>query len=214
MASETSSHKYDSFAYRVATSSMAYTIRELSSRTFSDFEKLAAKQGGCWCMHYQREKPLPGVHGQELKKINQRDKKTLVKGGRSHAILVYDNETPVGWCQYGTKEELPRIDAGRGYRKVEPPAGFEKLWRITCFFVDRDHRGKGVSKLALSAALESIKKQGGGIVEAYPVVSKKMAAVAEWRWFGTPSMFKREGFEKIAPLGSSMVLMRKTISPN
>ena len=165
-------------------------------------------------MHYQRAKPVAGVHGQELKEINQVDKKALVKRGKSHAILVYENETPVGWCQYGAKEELPRIDAGRGYRKVGPPAGAEKLWRITCFFVDRDYRGKGVAKLALNAALESIKRQGGGIVEAYPVVSKKMAAVAEWRWFGTPGMFKREGFEKIAPLGTSMVLMRKTIFPS
>ena len=194
---------------------MAYTIRELSSRTFSDFEKIAAKQGGCWCMYYQRAKPIRlKSSNPEWKKTNRRDKRTLVEKGQSHAILVYENETPVGWCQYGAKEELPRIDAGRGYRKVGPPSGAEKLWRITCFFVDRSYRGKGVAKLALNAALDSIKRQGGGIVEAYPVVSKKMAAVAEWRWFGTPSMFKREGFKKIAPLGTSMVLMRKTISAN
>ncbi len=194
---------------------MAFTIRELSSRTFSDFEKIAAKQGGCWCMYYQRAKPIRLKSSDpEWKKINRKDKRALVEKGQSHAVLVYDNETPVGWCQYGAKEELPRIDAGRGYRKVERPAGAEKLWRITCFFVDRDYRGKGVAKLALNAALESIKKQGGGIVEAYPVVSKKMAAVAEWRWFGTPGMFKKEGFKTIAPLGTSGVLMRKTISPN
>jgi len=193
---------------------MAFTIRELSSRTFSDFEKIAAKQGGCWCMYYQRAKPIRLKSSDpDWKKINRRDKRALVEKGQSHAVLVYDNETPVGWCQYGAKEELPRIDAGRGYRKVERPAGAEKLWRITCFFVDRDYRGKGVAKLALNAALESIKKQGGGIVEAYPVVSKKMAAVAEWRWFGTPGMFKKEGFKTIAPLGTSGVLMRKTISP-
>ena len=166
-------------------------------------------------MYYQRAKPIRLKSSDpEWKKINRKDKRALVEKGQSHAVLVYDNETPVGWCQYGAKEELPRIDAGRGYRKVERPAGAEKLWRITCFFVDRDYRGKGVAKLALNAALESIKKQGGGIVEAYPVVSKKMAAVAEWRWFGTPGMFKKEGFKTIAPLGTSGVLMRKTISPN
>ena len=165
-------------------------------------------------MHYQRAKPIQQKSPSEWKKINRRDKRALVEKGQSHAILVYDDETPVGWCQYGAREELPRIDAGRGYRKVGPPAGPEKLWRITCFFVDRDYRGKGVSKIALGPALESIKKQGGGIVEAYPVVSKKMAAVAEWRWFGTPGMFKKEGFKTVAPLGTSMVLMRKTISPN
>ena len=164
-------------------------------------------------MYYQRERPIH-AHGEEWKKINRRDKKALVRKGRSHAILVYTGNTPVGWCQYGTREELPRVDAGRGYKKIGPPRTNEKLWRITCFFVDRKYRGKGVSKLALKAALDSIGKQGGGIVEAYPVVSKKMAAVAEWRWFGTPGMFEREGFKQIGPLGTTWVLMRKTIPPS
>ena len=164
-------------------------------------------------MYYQRAKPVRGVHGQDLKKVNERDKKALVKDGRSHAILVYSGETPVGWCQYGLREELPRIDAGRGYKKIGPPKTDAKLWRITCFFTERAFRGRGVSKFALKMALQSIRKQGGGIVEAYPVVSKKMAAVAEWRWFGTPIMFEREGFKQVGPLGTSWTLMRKTVSP-
>ncbi len=193
---------------------MAYTTRELSPRTLPDFERLATKQGGCWCMFYQRPRPIgKGLSSEERKRLNRKDKETLVRLGRSHAILVYEGRTPVGWCQYGRKEELPRIDAGRGYRKVAPLLGAEKLWRITCFFVDREHRGKGVSKIALRATLETIKEEGGGIVEAYPIVSGKMAAVPEWRWFGTPSMFRKEGFKTVAPLGTSGVLMRKTISP-
>jgi len=164
-------------------------------------------------MFYQRPKPVGrGSSTEEWKKVNRKDKETLVRQGRSHAILVYDEETPVGWCQYGTRDELPRIDAGRGYRKVRPTVEAEKIWRITCFFVDKDYRGQGVSKIALHAALESIQKQGGGIVEAYPVVSKKMAAVPEWRWFGTPSMFRRERFKPVAPLGTSGLLMQRTIS--
>ncbi len=165
-------------------------------------------------MYYQQPRPVGrGLSSEERKRINQNDKETLVRQGRSHAIIVYEGRTPVGWCQYGSKDELPRIDAGRNYRKVGPPVGAEKLWRITCFFVDREYRGKGVSKIALKAALESIKEQGGGIVEAYPIVSEKMAAVPEWRWFGTPSMFRKEGFRTVAPLGTSGILMRKTISP-
>ena len=191
---------------------MPYTIRELSPQTYADFEVLAAKQGGCWCMYYQRPKPIRRkLSSKQWKGTNRKDKRELVQQGRSHAILVYDGGRPVGWCQYGTRDELPRIDAGRGYRKVGPPVGTQELWRITCFFVDRDYRGKGVAKLALKTALESIKRQGGGIVEAYPVVSKKMAAVAEWRWFGTPSMFEKVGFKHVAPLGTSGVLMRRTV---
>ena len=190
---------------------MEYIARELNTDAYPDFEKLAMKQGGCWCMYYQREKPIH-ARREEYKKVNRRDKKALVKQEKSHAILVYSDDTPVGWCQYGSREELPRIDSGRGYKKIGPPKTDKKLWRITCFFVDRAFRSRGVSKFALNAALESIRKQGGGIVEAYPVVSKKMKAVAEWRWFGTPGMFEREGFKRIGPLGTSWVLMRKTVS--
>jgi len=192
---------------------MAYITRELSTRTLPDFEKLAVKQGACWCMYYQRPKPIRRSGSEDPSRINRKDKRTLVTRGRSHAILVYEGKIPVGWCQYGPREELPRIDAGRGYRKVGPPADGERVWRITCFFVDRDHRGKGVAKIALRAALESIEKRGGGVVEAFPVVSEKMAAVPEWRWFGTPGMFRREGFVPVAPLGTSGLLMRKTIVP-
>jgi len=163
-------------------------------------------------MYYQREKPLH-VHGEELKRANRKDKKALVKKNRSHAIIVYSGARPVGWCQFGPMEELPRIDAGRGYKKIGPPKTDDKLWRITCFFTDKEYRGKGVSKIALRAALESIREQGGGIVESYPVVSKKMSAVAEWRWFGTPNMFEREGFVNIGPLGNTWVLMRKNVAP-
>jgi GNAT superfamily N-acetyltransferase len=193
---------------------MNFRTRELGPQTLFDFEHLAEMQGSCWCLFYQRSRPIGrGMSTGALKKRNRKDKATLVRKGRSHAILVYDGTNAIGWCQYGRADELPRIDARRGYRKVGRPDGTETLWRITCFFVDRKYRGKGIATIALKAALESIKKQGGGIVEAYPVVSPRMAAVPEWRWFGTHGMFRKEGFEEVAPLGTSGALMRKTISP-
>jgi GNAT superfamily N-acetyltransferase len=193
----------------------AFTVKELSSSTWQDFEKLAMKQGHCWCMYYQRPRP---VHGEfstaERGRMNKKAKEILVRQGRSHAALVYDGGIPVGWCQYGPREELPRIDAGRNYKKLESLPADKKLWRITCFFVDKEYRGRGVARTALKGALESIKKQGGGTVEAYPVVSKNLSKVAEWMWFGSPSMFRREGFKPVAPLGTSYHLMRRTILPN
>lgn len=201
-------------ASRLRPRTMAYTTRELGVQTLRDFEALAAQQGECWCMFYQRARPAGrGLTRDGRRARNREDKRALVREGRSHAILVYDGRTPVGWCQYGTADELPRIDAGRSYRKVAPPVLRDRLWRITCFFVARNHRGKGVASFALEAALESIRRRGGGIVEAYPVVSERMAAVPEWRWFGTPGMFRKAGFEDIAPLGTSGVLMRKVVLP-
>src|SRR2546428_129633 len=130
-------------ANRVPT---AYTIRELDPRTVPDCETLAVKQGGCWCIFYQRAKPLRrGTTSEEWKRRNRRDKRRLVREGRSHAILVYDGKTAIGWCQYGDRNELSRIDARRTYRKAAPPVGDVKLWRITCFFVDPKYRAPGVA---------------------------------------------------------------------
>jgi len=43
-------------------------------------------------------------------------KARLVREDAAHAALVFDGETAVGWCQYGSPEELPGIIAPRGGR--------------------------------------------------------------------------------------------------
>jgi hypothetical protein len=86
------------------------------------------------------------------RRSTEETRRLLSKKGRSHAILVYSGKIPLGWCQYGPREELPRIDAGRGYKKLNPEYWDKKLWRITCIFVDRAYRGRGMSKFALKGA--------------------------------------------------------------
>jgi len=190
----------------------AHTTKELSPETWPDFEKLFAKHGGvqagCWCMFYHRPRPLPPeFRGKERAAQNRRDKEAFVQQGRSHGILVYAGEQPVGSCQFGPRDELPRIDAGRIYRKLDLPVDAGKLWRITCFFVDRDYRHKGVAKVALLAALDAIRERGGGVVEAYPATSRKAVGI----WFGTVDLFERERFRTLCAFGNSNVLMRRTI---
>lgn len=185
--------------------------KELSKKTWPDFQRLFEKPGewgACWCVYYQRDRPPPseGMSLQQRVDRNRRDKEAMVEKGRSHGIIVYDGKDPVGWCQYGEKEEIPRIDAMRRYKAL----GLEeegRLWRISCFSVDRGHRKMGVAKVALAAALDSIREQGGGVVEAYPVTRGGALAT----WFGTVSMFEAHGFRVVAPFGRSNVLMRKTI---
>lgn len=138
---------------------------------------------------------------------SRRDKKVLVEKGRSHGILIYSGGEPIGWCQYGPKEELPRIDVGTTYRRLSLDDGGKKLWRITCFWVDRRHRNRGVAGVALKAAVDSIGKKGGNIIEAYPAVRKGFPS----DWTGTLSMFKKEGFEVVARFGKYNVLVRRTV---
>jgi GNAT superfamily N-acetyltransferase len=169
-------------------------------------------------MYYQRPQggTMKALTPAERRAKNKRDKKSLVDQDRSHGVLLYDRGNPIGWCAYGLKQEFPRIDNGRNYKRLDLLDEPEKVWRITCFFVDRDYRKKGVANLALKAALDSIKEQGGGIVEAYPVTQKSAKAWSKWSnwfWFGTESMFERENFKVVGPMGPHHLLVRRTIKP-
>ena len=133
-----------------------FTTRELTSTTWPDFEKLFKKPGewgACWCVYYQRERPPPseGMTLRQRANRNRRDKKAMVQEGRSHGILVYDGAEPVGWCQYGQKEEIPRIDAKRNYKALGLAPTDRRLWRISCFSVDRRYRKRGVAGAGLAA---------------------------------------------------------------
>ena len=200
----------------MATDVVAYTTRELSSQTLPDFERLfethpAPGAFPCWCLynHQTGTKPESTKTPSSAKRAasNRREKRTLVENGCSHGIIVYAGGKPVGWCQYGASGELPRIDANPGYKKLSAAGEAKRLWRITCFVVDKKHRQRGVAGTALKAALAAIEQQGGGIVEAFPIT--EWGAYADYR--GTLSMFQKEGFEVVGPLGKNNVLVRRTI---
>ncbi len=193
-----------------------YSTKELTGDTLPDFERLfethpAPGAYQCWCTYNHRPRPLPESERLQssVKRAarNRRQRRELVENGGSHGILVYAKGEPVGWCQYGPEEELPRIDNNRGYRRLAAEGDMNRLWRITCFVVDRRYRKRGVASAALKAALDAIRKKGGGHVEAYPI--NRWGAYAEYR--GTVSMFQKEGFKIVAPFGKSNVVMRRTI---
>jgi len=191
--------------------------KELSKETWPDFVKLFSQGNGwdhCFCVHFHRARPLPKDQWLATRKLraarSRLEQKQLIDKGCSHGILVYVNEEPVGWCQYGPREELTRIDSMRTYL-VPSQMKTEKFWRITCFVVDRNYRRLGGAGTALAAALESIKREGGGIVEAYPVANWKGKSFGNMSTHGTVPMFKEAGFKRMAPFGNTNVVMRKKI---
>jgi GNAT superfamily N-acetyltransferase len=182
-----------------------FTIKTLSSSTWPDFCALVERHngvwGGCWCLEFHPEGKEHDAHRREKKE--QR-----VRQGTAHAALVYDATRCVGWCQYGSREELPRIKHGRIYNEgtAAPPH-----WRITCFFVDKAYRGKGVSSAALAGALEEIAVLGGGTVESYPEDVTDRNVSASFLYNSRLSMFERQGFERVRQLGKNHWLVAKNV---
>ncbi|MGB7283303.1 MAG: GNAT family N-acetyltransferase [Candidatus Acidiferrum sp.] len=99
--------------------------------------------------------------------------------------------------------------------RPSPRTRTQKLWRITCFVVLKSYRKQGVATAALKAALASIKKNGGGQVEAYPIATWQSRAFGNESTHGTASMFKKHGFHLVSPLTTTIfstnVLMRRTV---
>ena len=185
----------------------AYSTRELTMETLSDFESFftthpAPGAYSCWCTYHhalpKRARSHSEIRGQ---------KRSLVRDGRSHGIIVYSEGEPIGWCQFGLCEELPRVERNSAYRKVAAGGGEKARWRITCFTVGRRHRKGGVARVALKAALDAIRRKGGGLVEAYPVVRRG----AYREYLGSVPMFKKEGFRVVAPFGRDNAVMQRLV---
>lgn len=187
-----------------------YTVKPLRADTWDAFAQLVERHngvwGGCWCLAYHPKFPERGQSFDGNRALKQR----LVDESQAHAALVFDDDRAVGWCQYGTPEELPNISHRKEYDAllVELPD-----YRLTCFFVDRDYRRDGVSAVALRGALDLIAEAGGGVVEAYPYDTEGNKANASFLYNGTRDLFERAGFEYVRPKGKNHCLMRTRVEP-
>jgi len=179
---------------------MTLTTRMLTPETWDDFAALVETNngvwGGCWCMGFHPE----GVGAGHTPEGNREAKRRHVTRGTVHQVLVYDGDHCVGWCQFGPTDELPRIKHGRAYAE-----GLTRLpeWRITCFFVDKEHRRRGVADAALAGALREIERLGGGTVESYPEVIDGRSVSSSFLHNATTELFERHGFERTRRLGKN-----------
>jgi GNAT superfamily N-acetyltransferase len=184
------------------------TVRPLTPETWDAFADLAERHngvwGGCWCtwFHTFQSEKTHTVEG------NRSHKEQRVREGRAHAALVFDGDVAVGWCEYGSPEELPNINHRKEYEQ-----GVQQLpdYRLTCFFIDKRYRRQGVSAVALRGALDMIAQAGGGVVEAYPQDTAGKQITASFLYNGTRSFFEEAGFTYDRPKGKNHCVMRTTV---
>jgi ribosomal protein S18 acetylase RimI-like enzyme len=187
---------------------MPVTVRPLDATTWDAFAELVERNngifGGCWCIGYH---PECGVKGTDYRKAKER----RVRTGAAHAALVVDEEgLAQGWCQYGSPDELPGIKHRREYDKQPPP---RPDWRITCFYVDKRHRGQGVARAALEGALAQIALAGGGTVEAIPEVTVGREAPGRFLFSATVELFEEYGFTRVRQVGKHAWIVSKRVEP-
>ena len=185
------------------------SIRPLDATTWAAFDELCANSdgfpSGCYCIGFHEEGPVK--HGAA---INRERKHERVLAGTTHAALVFDGDLCVGWCQFGSPEEVVRIKSRRDYEKSR--TGALPRWRIGCNYVRAGYRRQRVASDALAGALDMIAAQGGGRVEGYPEPAG--AVPAGFLFHGALSTFEQLGFARDRMIGKHRWVVTKTIDPS
>jgi GNAT superfamily N-acetyltransferase len=187
-----------------------YEIRPLSPETWDAYAALIAKHngvfGGCWDTWFHTLEKDPD----RTYDSNRALKCRLVEEGRAHAAVVFDGDQAVAWAQYGSPDELPNIHHRKQYLEE---ADALPDYRITCVFVDRDHRRQGVTEVAIRGALDLIAQAGGGVVEGYPHERPTKKVSSSFLYNGTRPLYERLGFEFVRSKGQKNTVMRRTVEP-
>ncbi len=185
---------------------MILDFQGLTPTRWDDFAKLFGKNGacaGCWCMWWR----LPRAQWVKSKgKGNKRAIRNLVEHGEAPGLLAYVDGQPVGWCAVGPRDAYPRL----ANSCILKPVDGQAVWSITCFFVARPFRRRGVTVELLAAAVEFARRGGAKIVEGYPVEPQQEQADA-FVYTGLASAFRKAGFEEVLRRSPTRPIMRRVI---
>ena len=106
--------------------------------------------------------------------------------------LPWPSTVMLQWVGANTvlRMSFPTSTTGRSTRQASTR---QPITGSLAFFIDRDHRRKGVAVVALRGALDLIAKAGGG-VEAYPQDRPGKKTSASFLYNGMRGMFEKVGF--------------------
>ena len=176
----------------------------LTTDKWMDFESLFGPRGacgGCWCMFWRLTRKEFERHKGEG---NRKAMKAIVEAGKIPGILAFAQDRAVAWCSVAPREHFTALARSR----ILKPLDNLPVWSISCFFVEKNYRHKGLSTQMIKAAVDYVKKNGGSVVEAYPVEPKKDKMPDAFAWTGLASAFIKAGFKECARRSETRPIMR------
>jgi GNAT superfamily N-acetyltransferase len=186
-----------------------FDIRPLTPARWADLERLFGTRGacgGCWCMtprlsrvEYERGKG----------EGNRRALRALVDAGRVPGLLAYVDGEPAGWIAVEPRAAF----AALGRSRILKPVDDRPVWSIVCFFVAREHRGRGLSVQLIEGAVDHARRHGARCVEAYPVEPRENPMPAVFAYTGLAAAFRRAGFVEVARRSPTRPIVRRDVRP-
>jgi GNAT superfamily N-acetyltransferase len=184
-----------------------YQSKPLSPETWPDLVDLFGTHGassGCWCMFFRMpRKEFHSTDPEEHRKMFEQ----VAKSGAPAGLLAYDGEKAVGWCAVAPRTEYTAIVQSRLYQPVDD----QPIWSLTCFFIRRGFRHKGVSRFLIARAIEYARDHGAAAVEAYPMMHTGSKVQEASAYTGFDTVFADLGFELIENRSGKHPIMRYPI---
>jgi GNAT superfamily N-acetyltransferase len=180
------------------------TFRPLSKKNWQDLETLFGPRGasgGCWCMWWRLRRSQYEADKGEANRLSFRD---IVASGAPTGVMAYVDSKPVGWCAVAPRQDYSALARSR----VLMPVDDKPVWSVTCFYISRQWRRRGLTVQLLKAAVDFAKKNGAKIVEGYPHDPQSGTMADAFAWTGFVSAFREAGFEEVARRSPSRPIMR------
>ena len=182
------------------------SFHPLTQKLWRDFEMLFGENGacgGCWCMNWK----LRGKAYDENKgEGNRQLQKSIVDSKIVPGLLAYSEGYPIGWVAIEPRSQYPKL----AHSRVLAPIDNKEVWSLTCLFVEKKHRRKGMAVALIQAAAEYAASRGARIVEGYPIDSQGEASPV-FIFTGTDSAFKQAGFKEVSRAAPTRPIFRLTI---
>jgi len=179
------------------------SFQPLNSSNFSDFEFLFTEKGaceGCWCMQCRLQADeFEAGRGEG----NRLAMKALVESGQIPGIIVYNDNEPVGWCSLGNREDFPRLPKSHETQIID-----EQTWIISCLFIRRDWRRRGVKRALLGHLITYCKTQGAKVLESHQCNSNFSKYPDNFAWAGIQKAYEAMGFQKVDTESDKRPIMR------
>ncbi len=183
------------------------TFHPLTPDRWSDFVELFGPRGacgGCWCMFWKLSAREFNSLAHEGTKAAQH---ALVRSGTVPGLMAYAGDQAVGWIAVEPRSQYPRL----AHSRILKPVDDAPVWSITCFFTRKDYRRRGVTLALLKAAIQHVKRQGGGIVEGYPIDAGGEDLPAVFVYTGLASAFQKAGFKEVGRNSKKRPILRYVI---
>lgn len=165
--------------------------------------------GGCWCMWWRKPRAR---FDREKGARNRADLEALVATGPPPGLIGYVAGQPAAWVALAPRSAYPVAGRSRIVRLDPGDRGREdEVWFVSCLFVDRQHRRRGVATAMIEAAVAHAAANGAAAVDAVPVEPKAQLPDA-FAFTGLPSSYLAAGFVEIARPGPHRPLLRRELT--